>query len=49
MLNYPQVDPNHSILNSYPLDLKLIRKYQHLDPAYLKAVEEDPRFKFISL
>ena len=33
MLNYPQVDPNHPILHSYPLDLKLIHKYQQLDPA----------------
>ena len=49
MLNYPQVDPSHPILNSYPLDLKLIHNNQHLDPALLKAVKEDPRFKFIPL
>ena len=48
-LNYPQVDPSHLILNSYPLDLKLIHKYQHLDSVLLKAVKEDPRFKFIPL
>ena len=33
MLNYPQMDPNHPILNSYPYDLKLINKYQLLDNA----------------
>ena len=49
MLNYPQVDPNHPNLSSYPLDLKLIHKYQQLDPAILKAVEEDPRFKFLTI
>ena len=27
MLNYPQLDPNHPILNNYPLELKLIHKY----------------------
>ena len=49
MLNYPQVDPNHPILNSYPLDLKLLHKYQQIDPALLKAVKEDDRFKYITI
>ena len=49
MLNYPQVDPNHPILNSYPLDLQLLHKYQLLDGALIKAVKEDTRFKFIHL
>ena len=45
MLNYPQVDQNHPILNRYPLDLQLIRKYQQLDQALRKAVKEDDKFK----
>ena len=49
MLNYPQVDPNNAILNSYPLDLKLIHKYQILDKALMTAVAEDTRFKFTHL
>ena len=49
MLNSPQMDPNHPILNSYPLDLKLINKYHLLDKELMKAVKEDPKFKFIHL
>ena len=49
MLNHPPVDPNKSILNSYPLDLKLINKYQQLDPPLMKAVKEDKRFSFTNL
>ena len=47
MLNYPQIDLHHPILNSYPLDLRLLHKHQLLDAALLKAVKEDSRFKFI--
>ena len=47
MLNYPQIDPNHPILNSYPLDLRLLHKHQLLDGALMKAVKEDSKFKFI--
>ena len=49
MLNYPQMDPNHPILNSYPLDLMLLQKYQLLDEALLKALKDDTRFKSIHL
>ena len=49
MLNYPQVEPHHPILNSYPLDLTLIQKYQQLDHPLMKAVKEDNKFKYISL
>ena len=49
MLNYPQVDPNHPMLNSYPLDLQLLHKNQLLDGALMKAVNEDSKFKFIHI
>ena len=49
MLNHPPVDPNNPILNSYPLDLKLINKYQQLGPPLMKAVIEDKRFSFTNL
>ena len=49
MLNLPPVDPNNPILNSYPLDLKLINKCQQLDPLLMKAVKEDKRFSFTNL
>ena len=41
MLNYPPIDPTNPILNSCPLDLALIYKYQQLDQPLLKAVKED--------
>ena len=49
MLNHPPVDPSNPILNSYPLDFKLINKYQQLDPPLMKAVQEDKRFSFTNL
>ena len=49
MLIHPPVDPNNPILNSYPLDLKLINKNQQLDPPLMKAVKEDKRFSFTNL
>ena len=49
MLNYPQVDPTHPILNSYPMDLQLITKYQQLDQALMKAVKENNNFKLIHI
>ena len=49
MLNNLQLDPAHLILNSHPLDLKLVNKYQQLDQVSMKAVKEDDKFKFIDL
>ena len=45
MLNYPQLDLNSPILNSCPLDLTVIHKYQQLDQALMKAVKEDHNFQ----
>ena len=44
MINYPQVDPNHPILNSYPLDLQLIAKNQQMDQPLMKALKKDNKF-----
>ena len=44
MLNHPQMDDHNPLLNKYPLKLQLISKYQQLDAAQLKALQEDPRF-----
>ena len=49
MFNYPQIDPQHPILNNYPLELKLIAKYQQLDQALVKVLEEDSKFKRIHI
>ena len=52
MLNHPPVDPvdpSNPILDSYPLDLKLINKYQQSDQPLMKAVQEDKRFSFTNL
>ena len=49
MLNYPQMDPRNPILNSYPLDLTIVNKYQQMDQALMKAVKEDSNFQFIQV
>ena len=49
MLNHYPMDPSHTILNKYPLDLVLFNKYQQLEQALLKAVNDDPKFSYITL
>ena len=49
MLNYPQLDPSNPILNSYPLDLTVVNKYQQLDQALMNTVNEYPNLSFIPL
>ena len=49
MLNYPQLDTNNPILNSYPLDLTIVNKYQQLDQTLMKTVKENHNFQFIQL
>ena len=46
MLNHPQIDPHHHILNKYLLDLTLMNKYQQLDQTFLRAVKKDPIFNY---